>query len=188
MIKLIGGLKLKKGMILGILVGFIFSHIFFSEPLTSVFSNSNAIKHTFNNQLNIQLPHSTRVIESNIIERGQLLYSVYLDDQTLLTRGYIQLWNLDDLKNYLQNSKRISSFDINSYTLKPIEVGDFNGYLTQWTASFGESYKISGIEYWLKKSDTSNVLRMSFFTDSSTFSEEQFKYIDKIIASIDWNN
>lgn len=177
---------MKKHIFVGIFLGICLSLIL-SNPLLSVYSNnSNVIKHTFNNQLTLQLPNSTRAMESKIIEHGQLLYSVYLDDQTMLIRGYIQLWNLDDLENYLVNSQRISTFDFRSYTLKPIEVANFNGYLTEWTASFGESYRISGMEYWLKKPDTSDILRISFFADTTSFSNEQIEYIDKIISSINW--
>lgn len=178
---------MNKNLFIGIIIGICLSLIL-SNPLLSVYStNSNVIKHTFNDQLTLQLPHSTRAIESKITERGELLYSVYLDDQTLLIRGYIQLWNLNDLENYLVNSQRISTFDFSSYTLKPIEVTNFNGYLTEWTASFGESYRISGIEYCLKKSDASNVLRISFFTDTTAFSKEHIEFIDKIINSINWS-
>ena len=177
---------MKKDIFVGIFLGICLS-IILSNPSLSVYSdNSNVINDTFNNQLTLKLPRSTKAIESNIIERGQLLYSVYLNDQTLLIRGYIQLWTLDDLENYLVHSQRISTFDFSSYTLKPTKVANFNGYLTEWTATFGESYRISGMEYWLKKSNTSDVLRISFFTDTTSFSKEQLEYTDKIISSINW--
>lgn len=216
---------MKKQFLLGIIlcIGICLSLILFNSSLSVYGTNSNVIKRTFNNQLTLQLPHSTRAIESKIIEHGELLYSVYLDDQTLLIRGYIQLWNLGDLEKYLVDSQRISTFDFRSYTLKPIKVANLRGYLTEWTASFGESYKLSGMEYWLKKtwlapslqapaealvalmpeesiqpkvilsdsikkSATSDVLRISFFTDTTSFSKEQIEYIDKIISSVIWSN
>ena len=179
---------MKKHIILGVLLGFCLSLIM-RYPFLSVNSyiNTKVLKHNFNNQLVVNLSQSTKVVETPIIESGQLLYSVYLNDQTILIRGYIQIWNLDDLENYLINSKRISTFDFHSYSLKPIKIANDNGYLTEWTASFGDSYRISGLEYWLKKSDTSRVLRISFFTDATSFSKEQMGYIDKIINSITWS-
>ena len=178
---------MKKELFVGIFLGICLS-IILSNPLLSVYSNnSNVINDTFNNQLTLKLPRSTRVIESENIERGQLLDSVYLDDQTLLIRGYVQIWNLDDLENYLVNSQRISTFDFSSYVLKPTKVANFNGFLTEWTASFGESYRITGMEYWLKKPDKSEVLRISFFSDSTSFSKEQLEYTNKIINSIEWS-
>lgn len=178
---------MKNQFILGLVLGICLS-IMTLNPLLSANSNSsNIIKHTIYNQLILNIPHSTRVIEGNIIERGQLLYSDYLDDQALLIRGYVQIWNLSNLENYLVDSKRISTFDFQSYSLKPIEVANSDGYLTEWTASFGLNYRISGIEYWLKRSNISDVLRISFFTDSTSFSKEQIEYINKIINSINWS-
>ncbi|SDH32295.1 hypothetical protein [Desulfosporosinus hippei] len=179
---------MKKHIILGVVLGFCLALIM-RNPILSVNSyiNTKVLKHNLNNQLVLNLSESTKVMETPIIERGQLLYSVYLNDQTILIRGYIQIWNLDDLENYLVNSKRISTFDFHSYSLKPIKIANENGCLTEWTASFGESYRISGVEYWLKKSDTSGVLRISFFTDTTSFSKDQMSYIDKIINSITWS-
>lgn len=178
---------MKKHIGLGIFLGICLSLITLYCLLSVNNDNSKVLKHTFNNQLLVHLPHSTKVMETPIIERGQLLYSVYLDDPTLLIRGYIQIWKLDDLENYLVNSKRISTFDFQSYSLKPIKVANFNGYLTEWASSFGDSYRISGKEYWLKKSAIGEVLRISFFTDTTSFSKEQIEYIDKIISSINWS-
>ena len=179
---------MKKYLILGIFLGFCLS-VIMPDPAISAnsYNNSKIIKHGFNNQLVAHLPQSTKIIETPIIERGQLIYSVYLNDHTVLIRGYIQLWNLDELEDYLVHSKRISTFDFQSYSLKPIKIVTDNGYLTEWTASFGDSYVISGIEYWLKKSNSSEVLRISFFTDTTSFSKEQKIYIDKVISSINWS-
>ena len=149
--------------------------------------NLEVIKHTFSNQLFVRIPHSTKVKETHIGDKRQLLYSIYLDDQELMIRGYIQIWKLDDLKNYLINSKKISTFDFQSYSLNPIEIANFKGYVNEWMASFGDIYRISGKEYWLIKLPNDNVLRISFFTDSITFSKEQNDYIKKIIGSVKWN-
>lgn len=178
---------MKYQFILGLLLGICLS-TFTLNPLLSANSNSsNFIKHTINDQLIMNIPNSTRVIENNIIEKGHLLSSVYLDDQTLLLRGYVQIWNLSNLENYLVDSQKISTFDFHSYSLKPTEVANYDGYLNEWTASFGLNYRIAGIEYWLKEPNSSEVLRISFFTDTTSFSKEQLEYIDKIIGSINWN-
>ena len=83
---------MKKHIGLGIFLGICLSLITLYCLLSVNNDNSKVLKHTFNNQLLVHLPHSTKVMETPIIERGQLLYSVYLDDQTLLIRGYIQIW------------------------------------------------------------------------------------------------
>jgi len=188
LVKLIWRVKVKKHILLGILIGFCLA-VIMPDPLLSVNSRNSTkvLNHSFKNQLVATIPQTTKVIETPINEKGQLQYSVYLDDQTVLIRGYIQLWNLEDLENYLVNSQRISTFDFQSYSLKPINIAKDQGYITEWTASFGDSYRISGVEYWLRKSDTSKVLRISFLTDTTAFSKEQLDYIDKIISSINWN-
>lgn len=179
---------MKKHILLGILIGFYLA-VIMPDPLLTVNSRNSTkvLNHSFKNQLVATIPQTTKVIETPINEKGQLQYSLYLDDQTVLIRGYIQLWNLDDLENYLVNSQRISTFDFQSYSLKPINLAKNQGYITEWTASFGDNYRISGVEYWLRKSDTSKVLRISFLTDTTAFSKEQLDYIDKIISSINWN-
>lgn len=175
---------MKKHIFAGIILGICFSLITLSFLISVNNGDTKVIKHNFNYQLLVHLPHTTKVMETPLSERGQLLYSVYLVDQTLLIRGYVQKWNLDDLENYLVYSKRISTFDFNSYSLKPIRLTNYNGYMTEWTASFGESYRISGQEYWLKKSAIGEVLRISFFTDTTSFSKEQLEYIKKIVSNL----
>ena len=44
------------------------------------------------------------------------------------------------------------------------------------------SYRISGKEYWFKKLAIGEVLRISFFTDTTSFSKEQIDYIEKIMS------
>ncbi|TGE36345.1 hypothetical protein E4K67_20670 [Desulfosporosinus fructosivorans] len=178
---------MKKHILLGIILGICFTLIALSSLLSVNYGNSTVLNHNYNYQLPVHLPHTTKVIETPLSERGQLLYSVYLVDQTLLIRGYIQKWKLDDLEDYLVYSKRISTFDFQSYSLKPIKLANHNGYITEWTASFGESYRISGQEYWLKKSAIGEVLRISFFTDTTSFSNEQIEYIKKFTDSINWS-
>ncbi|MDQ7096779.1 hypothetical protein REC12_24610 [Desulfosporosinus sp. PR] len=178
---------MKKQIFLGIILGIGLSLIFFNLLSPAYSTNSKVIKHTFNNQLTLHLPLSTRATETKVIEQGQLSYSVYIDDPTLLIRGYIQLWKLNDLEKYLVDSQKISTFDFNSYTLKGIKVANFDGYLSEWTASFGQNYKISGMEYWLKQPGSDNVLRISFFTDTNTFTKEQHDYINDIIRSVNWS-
>lgn len=149
--------------------------------------NSKIIEHTFNNRLSVQLPHSTKVIQNQLSDKGQLLYSVYLNNEELLFRGYIQLWRIDDLENFLITSSKNSTFDFKSYSLKPIAAANHNGFIDEWTASFGDLYSISGKEHWLRKKDSSEVLRISFFTDATSFSNEQRQQIGKILDSVRWN-
>lgn len=179
---------MKNQFVLGLILGICLTTVTLNPLLSVISNNSNLtlIEHTLNSQLTVSTPSTTKVIESNITEKGQLLHSVYLDDQALLLRGYIQQWNISDLEKFLVDSQKMSTFDFLSYSLKPIKAAGFDGYLTEWTESLGLDYKISGAEYWLKTSNTSEVLRISFFTDSTSFSRDQKEYIAKIMDSINW--
>ena len=178
---------MRKYIILTLILG-LFLLAFRPVPWLTVSShNSNIIEHTFNNRLFVQLPQSTKVIENHFSDKGQLSYGVYLNDEDLLFRGYIQLWQLPELEKFLINSRRISTFDFKSYSLEPIVIGNHDGFINEWAASFGDIYNISGKEYWLKKADSPEVLRISFFTDATSFSEEQLQQVDKTVGSIRWN-
>lgn len=179
---------MKNQFVFGLLLGVCLTTVTLNPLLSVISNNSKLIEHTLNNQLVVSTPNTTKIIENNITEKGQLLRSVYLDDQALFLRGYIQLWNISNLENYLVDSQEMSTFDFLSYSLKPIKVAGFDGYLTEWTESLGLDYKILGTEYWLRKSNTTEVLRISFFADSTSFTKDQNEYINKIIDSIKWNN
>lgn len=158
-------------------------------PVPGILAGSQTpkmIEHTLNQNIYGQLPPSMRVSENPLGERRQLLYSAYINDDELLLRGYIQVWQLEDVEQFLTNSKEMSSYDFYSYTLNKITVGNLSGLLNAWGASFGELSKISGMEYWLRKSGSSEVLRIAFLTSDVTFSAEQLKMISYILASLRW--
>jgi hypothetical protein len=126
--------------------------------------------------------------ENPLREREQLFYSVYLNDDELSLRGYIQVWQLNDVEIFLANSKETSPFDFYSYSVKPITSGKYVGLVHEWGASFGTLSKISGKEYWLKaeSSRSSEVLRIAFLTSNLTLSNEQLQVINQILASLRW--
>jgi hypothetical protein len=142
-------------------------------------------EHTLSQNVVVKLPVTMQVSEGTINDREQLLYSAYLNDQGTL-RGYVQIWQLDNVEEFLKNSKEMSSYDFYSYSLKPIEVGELNGLLNIWGASFGGASRISGKEYWLKKSGSTEVLRIAFLTSNPAFSDDQLSTMSKIMASLRW--
>lgn len=147
---------------------------------------SRTIEHSFNNQLSVKLPQSAKVVENHFSDNGELLHSIYFDDEEMLFRGYIQLWTINDIESFLVKSKDLSSFNYKSFSLNPITVGPFSGIINEWTASFSNIYSISGREYWLKKADNLEVLRISFFTDDNMFTDEQLRQVDSILCTIQW--
>lgn len=161
----------------------IISLIFF--PMPNRFAATLAgkmVPHVLDRQIHLRLPMTMRISENSVEDQGQLQYSAYLNDEYSSISGYIQIWELSDLNNYLRYSKAISTFDFFTYTLNDYQRGDHKGILNIWGASFGES-KISGKEYWLKLSD-SKVIRIAFLTNQINFSDGQLQIINSIISSL----
>lgn len=161
----------------------IISLIFFPMPNRFVATlSSKMVPHVLDGQIHLQLPMTMRIAENSVEEQGQLQYSAYLNDEHSSISGYIQIWKLSDLNDYLRYSKAISTFDFFTYTLNSYQRGDYKGILNIWGASFGES-KISGKEYWLELSG-SKVVRITFLTNQINFSDGQMQIIDSIISSL----
>lgn len=164
--------------------------LFVFLPAPELFAGATTpkmIEHTMNKNLHMQLPPSMQVFENPLGERQQLLHSAYLNDDEFSLRGYLQVWQINDVERFLKESKEMSTFDFYSYALNKITVGNLSGHLNVWGASFGELYKMSGKEYWLRKSGSSEVLRIAFVTSDLNFSDMQIKMISQILSSLRWD-
>lgn len=144
------------------------------------------IGHRLDGNIVLRLPETTKVTKTPIGDRREVISSLYFSDEKQAFRGYAQLWRIDDLERFLVASRAQSTFDFKSYRLNRIRIGNLSGFVVEWTAAFGDFYYISGKEYWLKKDVSQNVLRVSFFVDKPSFSENQLNLIDQIIKSIRW--
>jgi hypothetical protein len=60
---------------------------------------------------------------------------------------------------------------------------DNHGFQTEWSADFGDAY-ISGKEYWQPVNHTEQILRLSFFTDTSAMPDELGRIFDDIKTSL----
>ena len=173
-----------------ILIAMIFVlYLLVFNPIPSVVMssmNSSPQKYTIGDNLTIKLPPTSKVNEDYFGDRSEVLLSYYFHDENHLFRGYIQLWQLNDLEHFLVRSRSHSTFDFMSHSLKPIKVVGLSGFIDKWTASFGDLLYISGIEYWLKEPNGNKVLRISFFTDMTSFSDAQLQEVDNILSSILW--
>lgn len=176
---------MKKFIPWGILL-FVVSLVFYPQP--SQFANTTLPKmspYLFNKEIQLQLPFTMQVLENWVEDRDQLQFSAYINDEHYAIRGYIQIWQLNDLESYLQKSKEMSTFDFYTYSLNTIEIGGLKGILNIWGASFGQLTKISGKEYWLK-TPNQKVLRIAFLANNTNFNEEQVKVISYILSSLNW--
>ena len=132
--------------------------------------------------ITLAVPDATEVYVGS--DKGnELRFSTYLVNSDLAFRGYIQLWKIKDLERFLSYSKSLSPFDFRSYKVSNVEKSEYHGFLTEWTAEFGEGL-ISGKEYWLKINNTEEVLRLSILTDTVDFPNKLQGVIQQILDSL----
>jgi len=157
---------------------------FLGPSIVSVFGGYTT--HSFKQPaLTISLPQGTQVTDK-FQGKSEVLFSTYLKDPQLNLRGYIQLWELNNLQAFLATSRQSSTFNYTNYTMRPVQFQKYQGYLVEWTASFGRYYSISGKEFWLKKDTSNQVLRLSFFVDQSQFSQPIEQVVNTIVGSLKW--
>ncbi|MDA8220133.1 MAG: hypothetical protein M0Z35_00135 [Desulfitobacterium hafniense] len=110
-------------------------------------------------------------------------FSTYLLNNELAFRGYIQLWKIKDLERFLSYSKSLSPFDFRSYKVSDVLKSEYQGFVIEWTAEFGQK-SISGKEYWLKINNTDEVVRTSILTDTVDFPNTLDNVIQQILDSL----
>jgi hypothetical protein len=157
----------------------------FAGPIL-VSSLSNYKTYTFKQPaITISLPEGTTVTDK-FQGKNEVLFSTYLRDPKLNLRGYLQVWELGNLEAFLAASKQTSTLNYTSYTVRPIQIQRYKGYLVEWSATFSRYYSISAKEFWLKKDTGPQVLRLSFFTDQAQFPKPLEQVVNTIVASLKW--
>jgi len=175
-------MAVKKFILLGIfLLGLLMFYPEASQLTNSFVPKMNS--HLIHKEISINLPSSMKVLENPMEDQEQLIFSASLNDEHYALRGYIQIWQINDLADYLQKSKEISPFDFYTYSLNPTQVNNLQGYVNSWGASFGQLTKISGLEYWLN-TPYNKVLRLAFLTSSPSFNDDQQKIIQYILSTV----
>lgn len=172
------------GFICTILILFL---IFYPLPLltpTLASSDQKLITHLVGGTVLLDLPLSMEVRENPLQERELLQYSAFFRDEGISLQGYMQIWQIKDLNNFLVQTKEQSTFDFYTYSLNPIKIGKFQGILNLWGASMGEQSTISAKEYWLQLPKEGQFLRLAFLTNKPVFPEEHNKIIAKVLSSI----
>ncbi len=160
------------------------------NPIPSVVMTSmdaGPKKFNFGDNLTIKLPASAKTVKNHFGNGSEVLLSYYFADDSYLFRGYIQQWQLDNLEQFLLQSKEASALEFTAHSLKPVSIAGLNGFVDEWTVSPGSLLYISGKDYWLKDAKSTQVLRISFATDAPSFSEIQLREIDNILNSVHWS-
>lgn len=160
------------------------THKYFSSHAFSSTIDYKKLQYTIDDYtLNIELPAATEIQVSP--DKGEeMQFSIYFVNNDLAFRGYIQLWRIKDLENFLSNSKTLSPFDFISYNMSSLQHNFHRGFKTEWSADFGETF-ISGKEYWWSINSNEEVIRVSFYTDTAGFPAELDPVIQHILNSIE---
>lgn len=189
--------KIKKITFIGatacVIIVLVFQYLFFNGPvktLTHKQSNLTTISNTYkpfqytiyDYTVKIKVPDATEVHVSP--DQGdKMRFSIYfVNSSKLAFRGYIQVWKVKDLENFLSDSKSLSPFDFKSYNISNVQENNYHGFKTEWTADFGQNF-ISGKEYWFIINNSEEVVRVSFFTDTAEFPSELQNVTQQILNS-----
>ncbi|MCO1600675.1 hypothetical protein [Desulfosporosinus nitroreducens] len=132
--------------------------------------------------ITFSVPDATEVYVSSDMG-NEMQFSTYLVNNELAFRGYIQLWKIKDLERFLSYSKSLSPFDFRSYKVSNVLKSEYQGFIIEWTAEFGQE-SISGKEYWLKINNTDEVVRISLLSDTVDFPNKLDNVIQQILDSL----
>ncbi|ADY54655.1 hypothetical protein Sgly_0287 [Syntrophobotulus glycolicus DSM 8271] len=130
-----------------------------------------------------EVPHFTEVQVDPDIEGSEILFSIYYTNNKLAYRGYIQLWKIESLKEFLDHSKYLSPFDFIFYKMDNIKLNYYQGYIIEWTTVHGQQVR-SGKDYWLNINNTNEVVRVSFITDKENFPSDLTNIIQQTLYSL----
>jgi len=136
--------------------------------------------------LTIKLPETTRVIRDDYHD-DEVIFNAYLQDESLKFKGYIQLWKIPDLEKFLEINKSTSPFKFATYSERKIQVKSLSGYQVDWTAIFQDQSPVSGKEYFLKRKNNEEVLRVSLFAEESPFPPHLEQAAGTMISSVEWD-
>lgn len=132
--------------------------------------------------LEIQLPGTTKVTE-DYIYGDEVLYSCFLQDSSQQFWGYMQIWDIPDLNEFLASCKSQSEWNFITYDIQEIVYDIYKGFKISWRAEFHQGQTVLAEECFLQNHGNSMVLRVTLITDQGEFPEELAK---TIISSLRW--
>lgn len=141
--------------------------------------------HLGTHPVTVKLPQTTRVV-AETPGNNEMIFSAFLRDETLDFQGYVQLWNITDLEKFLASSREHSRFDFKEFKQRKIKLKTCQGFQIDWRAVMQDKKPATGREYFVKKDDSYEVLRISIFTGTASLPKELAEVADSIISSIEW--
>jgi hypothetical protein len=155
------------------------------KDVATLSSHYNPHEYIINNySVKFEVPDFTEVkIDTNVGMGEEVLFSLYYTNNDFACRGYIQLWKIENLKEFLDSSKYLSPFDFLSYQISDTKQNNYPGYVTEWTTEYEQQIR-SGKEYWLKINHADEVARVSFITDKEIFPDDLKQAVQHTVDSL----
>ena len=135
--------------------------------------------------IKMELPETTSNT-GDYYNNEQVLFSSFLSDQALKYWGYIQVWKISDLDDFLKNSKSNSVYQFTYYNQYAINVNNLDGLETDWSAIMQSKRQLVAKEIFLRKPNSDEVLRVSFFTEGKEIPSNLNQTYSYIVSSITW--
>lgn len=102
--------------------------------------------------------------------------------------GIVEVWNIpEDLKIFLDKSKEVSVKDniVKDYSISPIKIGDWDGYLVNYTIMTSNNVYFTSYEYFIKDKD--KFFRFSFFVRSENYKDNMTAIFKVIVETLKIN-
>lgn len=134
--------------------------------------------------LSVSLPETTKVSE-DYYSSGEMLLNSHLCDDEHNYHGYIQIWNIGDVEEFIEKSKLNSTFNFTSFEHEKFSNDSYTGYVVAWTAQLQDSGDIAGRDYILQiKGKDKQFLRISLTIDDAVYPAGTAKRSTKSSAAI----
>ncbi|NMM61608.1 hypothetical protein HBE96_02640 [Clostridium sp. P21] len=118
---------------------------------------------------------------------NEIVYHNDFNSKDLKIHGFVEVWNLNtDLKNFLEESKKISSEQnlYKNYDIKPVQINNKDGYLVNYTIITSNNKYYKGYEYFIK--NKSKFFRFSFFVREDNFKESMPTIFKTIVKTFNY--
>lgn len=148
--------------------------------------NSLVQYEALNNKLSYKLPAEWSTKEQNFSGQEILYHNDFKTNDSKI-HGFVEAWSLkQDLKNFLEESKKISSEQniYKQYNVSPIKVNNKDGYLVYYTMITSSDVAYKGYEYFIKNED--KFFRFSFFVRESNFKENMPTIFRAIVQTLNY--
>ncbi|MGH4125984.1 MAG: hypothetical protein ACREV6_24015 [Clostridium sp.] len=186
----------KKVGIIVILMGLMITLLRISKGFDKQLKTTILVEHNINllndyaalnGKVNYKLPEGWTTKEKKF-SGGEIIYHNDFQSSDAIIHGFVEVWkNKQDLKTFLENSKKISQEQnvIKNYKLDSIIINGKKTYLVQYLISVTDNNWYKAYEYFID--DGSEFYRFSFFTRDVNFKEAYGAIYESILETFKIN-